>query len=75
MRGGFYRIKPAYIEKFCIPNLTPKEQKPFITLADKILNIKAKDSATNTNDLETEIDSLVYRLYNLADTEIKIVES
>ena len=107
MRGGFYRIKPAYIEKFCIPNLTPKEQKPFIALVDKILTIKANchsevlqskaeeslgkksraskrdvsgicpqhDKISDTSTLESEIDSLVYQLYNLTDEEIKIVES
>ncbi|MDE5925872.1 MAG: Eco57I restriction-modification methylase domain-containing protein, partial [Helicobacter sp.] len=74
MRGGFYRIKPAYIENFCIPNLTPKEQKPFIALADKILKLKAKDSTTNTSTLESEIDKLVYKLYNLNENEINIIE-
>lgn len=75
MQGGFYRIKPAYIENFCIPNLAPKEQKPFIALADKILKLKAKDSTTDTSKLESEIDSLVYKLYNLTENEIKIVEN
>lgn len=75
MQGGFYRIKPAYIENFCIPNLAPKEQKPFIALADKILKLKAKDSTTDTSKLESEIDSLVYKLYNLTENEIKIAEN
>ncbi|WP_290882212.1 Eco57I restriction-modification methylase domain-containing protein [Helicobacter sp.] len=75
MRGGYYTYTPTYIENFCIPNLTPKEQKPFIALADKILNLKAKDSTTNTNDLESEIDSLVYKLYNFTDDEIRIIKN
>ena len=99
MRGGFYRIKPAYIEKFCIPNLTPKEQKPFIALVDEILAIKADchserseeslqgnrdvslsmktqhDKMPNTSTLESQIDSLVYQLYNLIDEEIRIIEN
>lgn len=75
MRGGYYTYTPTYIENFYIPNLTPKEQKPFITLADKILKLKAKDSTTDTSTLESEIDSLVYKLYNLTENEIKIVEN
>ncbi|STP11967.1 type II restriction/-modification system protein [Helicobacter mustelae] len=74
MRGGFYRSLPIYMQDFCIPNLGPKEQEPFITLADKILKLKAKDSTTNTSALESEIDSLVYTLYNLTEEEIKIIE-
>ena len=136
MRGGYYTYTPTYIENFCIPNLTPKEQKPFIALVDKILTIKANchsersekslqgnrdvslsmkaqhdkqdsschsepaaageeslgkksrgskrdvsgirpqhDKISDTSTLESEIDSLVYQLYNLTDEEIKIVES
>lgn len=75
MRGGYYTYTPTYIENFYIPNLTPKEQKPFIALADKILKLKAKDSTTDTSTLESEIDSLVYKLYNLTENEIKIVEN
>ncbi|MBW1416573.1 hypothetical protein AT904_08360, partial [Campylobacter jejuni] len=44
MRGGFYRIKPAYIEKFCIPKINSKNEK----LADELINsvdeiLKAKE--------------------------------
>ncbi|EHZ4353708.1 Eco57I restriction-modification methylase domain-containing protein, partial [Campylobacter jejuni] len=35
MRGGFYRIKPAYIEKFCIPKINSKNEK----LADELINL------------------------------------
>lgn len=46
-----------------------------IALVEEILNLKAKDSSTDTSDLESKIDNLVYRLYNLNKEEIKIVES
>nr|WP_245945716.1 type II restriction endonuclease [Helicobacter didelphidarum] len=42
---------------------------------ERILESKAKDSHFNTNMLESEIDTLVYKLYNLSDEEIRIVES
>lgn len=77
MRGGFYRIKPAYIEKFCIPNIDSTNKAlsdEIISLVEQILDSKAKDPTTDTKELESHIDSLVYKLYNLTESEIKIIE-
>ncbi|GAA9403518.1 class I SAM-dependent DNA methyltransferase [Helicobacter pylori] len=72
-----YRYKKAFIERLPIPKITPQNQK----LADKItdgakaiLEAKEKDPKANTQELEKEIDALVYQLYNLTDEEIKIIE-
>ncbi|OOP97584.1 restriction endonuclease [Helicobacter pylori] len=72
-----YRYKKAFIERLPIPQITEKNQE----LADKItdgakqiLVLKEKDPKANTQGLEKEIDALVYRLYNLTDEEIKIIE-
>ncbi|WP_423750434.1 Eco57I restriction-modification methylase domain-containing protein [Helicobacter pylori] len=72
-----YRYKKAFIERLPIPKITPENQK----LADKItdgakaiLALKEKDPKANTQQLEKEIDALVYQLYNLTDEEIKIIE-
>ncbi|HEG8534122.1 TPA: class I SAM-dependent DNA methyltransferase [Campylobacter coli] len=78
MRGGFYRIKPAYIEKFCIPKINSKNEKiadELINLADDILKAKEQDKNANTQELENKINSLVYKLYNLTEEEIKIIEN
>ena len=73
MRGNYYRIKPTYIKEFCIPNISKKEQKPFIDLVDKILEFKkqSKDSTA----LESQVDSLVYQLYELNDSEKATIEN
>ncbi|WRG01245.1 class I SAM-dependent DNA methyltransferase [Helicobacter pylori] len=72
-----YRYKKAFIERLPIPQITYKNQE----LADKItdgakqiLALKEKDPKANTQRSEKEIDALVYRLYNLTDEEIKIIE-
>ncbi|MGL2631679.1 DUF7149 domain-containing protein [Helicobacter pylori] len=72
-----YRYKKAFIERLPIPQITEKNQE----LADKItdgakaiLKAKEKDPKANTQQLEKEIDALVYQLYNLTDEEIKIIE-
>ncbi|EGG1160289.1 class I SAM-dependent DNA methyltransferase, partial [Campylobacter jejuni] len=62
MRGGFYRIKPAYIEKFCIPKINSKNEKladELINLVDEILKAKEQDKNANTQELENKINSLV----------------
>ncbi len=51
---------------------TEAEEQPFIELVDKILS--AKQNQANTQALEAEIDRLVYRLYNLTEAEIAIIE-
>ncbi|MGL2794855.1 DUF7149 domain-containing protein [Helicobacter pylori] len=65
------------LETLPIPQIT-KSNKPtadkIIALVDKILQTKAKDPKANTQELEKEIDALVYQLYNLTDEEIKTIE-
>lgn len=36
---------------------------------------KMRESHTDTSLLESKIDSLVYKLYNLSEEEIKIIEN
>ncbi len=72
-----YRYKKAFIERLPIPKITPQNQEladKIIVLVDKILKSKEKDPKANTQQLEKEIDALVYQLYNLTDEEIKIIE-
>ncbi|MBE9235223.1 Eco57I restriction-modification methylase domain-containing protein [Anabaena aphanizomenioides LEGE 00250] len=44
-------------------------------IVDQILIAKKADPNANTTALETEIDQMVYQLYNLTAEEIKIIES
>ncbi|WP_425250317.1 DUF7149 domain-containing protein [Helicobacter pylori] len=66
------------LETLPIPQIT-KSNKPtadkIIVLVDKILQTKEKDPKANTQELEKEIDALVYQLYHLTDEEIKIIEN
>jgi len=41
---------------------------------DKILAAKKQNPQTDTSELENEIDGLVYRLYDLTEEEIEIIE-
>lgn len=72
-----YRYKKAFIERLPIPKITPQNQKLAHKITDcakQILEAKEKDPKANTQELEKEIDALVYQLYNLTDEEIKTIE-
>ncbi|WP_187830534.1 class I SAM-dependent DNA methyltransferase [Helicobacter pylori] len=72
-----YRYKKAFIERLPIPKITEKNQEladKITDCAERILKAKAKDPKANTQELEKEIDALVYQLYNLTDEEIKTIE-
>ncbi|GHQ79726.1 type II restriction endonuclease [Helicobacter pylori] len=72
-----YRYKKAFIERLPIPKITPKNQELAHKITDctkAILEVKEKDPKANTQELEKEIDALVYQLYHLTDEEIKIIE-
>ncbi len=79
MGGGIEgELKTNNLEKIPIPKITPKNQElahKITALVDKILQSKAKDPKANTQELEKEIDALVYQLYNLTDEEIKTIEN
>ncbi|GAA8243041.1 class I SAM-dependent DNA methyltransferase [Helicobacter pylori] len=72
-----YRYKKAFIERLPIPKIMPQNQELAHKITDgakAILEAKEKDPKANTQELEKEIDALVYQLYNLTDEEIKIIE-
>ncbi|MGN8380170.1 DUF7149 domain-containing protein [Helicobacter pylori] len=73
-----YRYKKAFIERLPIPQITPKNQEladKITDCAEQILQAKEKDPKANTQELEKEIDALVYQLYHLTDEEIKTIEN
>ncbi|GAA7586892.1 class I SAM-dependent DNA methyltransferase [Helicobacter pylori] len=73
-----YRYKKAFIERLPIPKITSKNQelaRKTTACAKAILEAKEKDPKANTQELEQEIDALVYQLYHLTDEEIKTIEN
>lgn len=57
-----------------LPIAVAENEQPFIDLADQILTLKKENPHANTSELEAAIDTMVYKLYDLSDEEIKIVE-
>jgi hypothetical protein len=63
-----------------IKKISTEDQKPFIDLVDQILAITSQEDYDPKNppekqkELESQIDQLVYKLYDLTEEEIKIIE-
>lgn len=82
LAGGYLAINKSTIEQLPLVDADIKQQKPFVEIVDKILEITRsgdylKNSAkqAKVKEYETQIDQLVYKLYELTPEEIKIVEN
>ncbi|OSM82138.1 class I SAM-dependent DNA methyltransferase [Campylobacter jejuni] len=73
-----YQYNKHALENLPLPKINSKNEKlanEFISLVDEILKAKEQDKNANTQELENKINSLVYKLYNLTEEEIKIIEN
>ncbi len=88
MQGNNYQIDKEPIMSIPLMNPPATVQKPIIDLVDKILNVGQFKKGTKAEDYlkdpakqakvqqyEKQIDQLVYKLYNLTPSEIKIIEN
>ncbi|EAI3517145.1 class I SAM-dependent DNA methyltransferase [Campylobacter coli] len=79
MGGGIEgELKTNNLEKLPIPKINSKNQKiadELVNSVDEVLKAKEQDKNANTQELENKINSLVYKLYNLTEDEIKIIEN
>ncbi len=81
-RGGFYSYAKRFIEKLPIylPNSSDKSKfemgKKIEEYVKIILDYRKNESKQDDADfLENKVNELVYKLYDLTDEEIKIIES
>jgi len=72
---------PDMINNLPLPLLTENEREPFIKNVDHILRITAvtdyfesKGKQAEVEELESQIDQMVYELYGLTPEEIAVVE-
>lgn len=73
-----YQYNKHALEYLPIPKINSKNQKiadELVNSVDEILKAKEHDKNANTQELENKINSLVYKLYNLTEDEIKIIEN
>ena len=68
-----YNIKPKYIEQLPLPNLLQSAELD--GLISEIVSLKSIDKEIDTSKMESEINKIVYQLYDLTKDEIAIIES
>ena len=71
---AFAQIKTVDIKNLPFPTIIGSMQNDMSVLVDEIINSKKQNPTTDTTHLETQIDQLVYELYDLTAEEIAVVE-
>ena len=81
-QGNIYQIDKEPLINIPIKKATIQEQNLFINLVNEIFAIaKSEDypedslKKTKIKKYENQIDQLIYKLYDLADEEIEIIEN
>lgn len=77
MQGNNYQIDKEPLLNIPIVDTNSKNKKladELINLVDEILKAKEQDKNANTSPLEEKINNMVYKIYNLTEEEIKIIE-
>ncbi len=73
-RGIGVDVGVEKLRQFPIPNSNTEQENKIIHIVEKINAAKNANSSADTSALEEEIDNLVYKLYELTDEEISIIE-
>ena len=74
MAGGYFNIGNNELGLIPLPNMNfPNNQ--INNIVDKILVENSNNPQADTSSLEKQIDELVYKLYDLTEEEIAIIEN
>ncbi|MBB6002134.1 Eco57I restriction-modification methylase domain-containing protein [Arcicella rosea] len=74
LRGGFYEPNYAILKDFPIPKPDAETASLIIEKVESILIQKRANPQADTSAIEAEIDDLVYKLYDLSEEEISIIQ-
>ena len=82
LTGGYLKINSSYLKTMPIKIVPQNQQIPIISVVDEILSITKDDEylnnpekISNVGKLEKKIDLLVYKVYELNQDEINIIEN
>ncbi|QJW91442.1 class I SAM-dependent DNA methyltransferase [Spirosoma taeanense] len=74
-QNGYFEYKPVYIAQIPIPDVTPEAQAPLIGLVDEILAAKRENPKADTSTQESQLDELVFALYDLTAEERALIQA
>lgn len=76
LANGYFRYKPAYILPFPLPqNISLEIQNKLEVLVSDLTNRKKTITEAEVLSTETEINQIIYELYNLNELEIEQIHS
>ena len=67
-------VKKTHVETLRIPNASVEQQKEISDLVEEVLSKRKENVNADISAIIAEIDTLVYKLYDLSDEEIETVE-
>jgi hypothetical protein len=70
--GRFIEYKPVYVAQFPIPAAPPTERRAIERLVRRLLALRGEGSEAAA--LEQELNERVYRLFELTNEEIALIE-
>ena len=71
--GGYFAYKPMFVSKTPIPIPGIKERENIELLVTEILNKKV--NSKDIDEIDDELNSCIYKLYSLSETEINFIEN
>ena len=73
-KGAFTKARIFHYYLLPVKKVPIEIQNQFITLVNNAMEKKEKDFSANIDDIEKEIDNMVYQLYDLSTEEIAVIE-
>lgn len=74
LQGNSRELRKVFMEQIPMIKVAEETNDEFKILVSKISKCLIENPNADTKDLESEIDKLVYKLYELTDEEIKVIE-
>ncbi|MCX6272754.1 MAG: Eco57I restriction-modification methylase domain-containing protein, partial [Bacteroidetes bacterium] len=74
IRGGYYRFIRQYLEQIPIPEVSDIEKVTLTGYVELLLKEKRWDPDFGSKGIENQINELVYKLYDMTEEEIKMIE-
>ncbi|RXJ94819.1 hypothetical protein CRV00_05665 [Malaciobacter molluscorum] len=76
LSGGYSRYKTTYMKPFPMPHkVNKKTESSIIELVNKIEKAKQEESSTSMLNYNEQLDNEVFKLYNLSQEEIGIIQN
>lgn len=73
-QNGYYEFKPLYIRQISIPPASKADKARLVELSASCAVAAGKNDTASLNTLESEINRIVYRLFDLKASEIAQIE-